>query len=168
MGLSQLSVWWVQQGIRVEFIEPGHPEQNGIHERMHRTLKYEATRPPERNHAKQQKRFDDWREEFNHKRPHEALEMKRPAEVYERSERKYQGRVGFEYPGYYETRRVRTDGTIKWRGKCRYIGESFCGVRLGLEEAEGGLHIVYAGEMVLGKVSSGSFLRLRPVIELPR
>src|SRR5512137_613003 len=88
-GLSQLSAWWLQCGIRVEFIEPGHPEQNGGHERMHRTLKAETTRPPAATPAAQQARFDRWRREFNTERPHEALGMQRPAERYRRSPCRY-------------------------------------------------------------------------------
>jgi len=87
-GLSPLSAWWLHLGIRVEFLEPGHPEQNGAHERMHRTLKADTARP--RGHPRaQQARFDRWRHTFNTDRPHEALGMQRPAERYHRSGHRY-------------------------------------------------------------------------------
>jgi len=80
-NLSRLSVWWLRLGIRIERIRPGHPQQNGLHERMHLTLKREATRPAGANLLQQQAKFDVFLEEFNHERPHEALGMKFPAEV---------------------------------------------------------------------------------------
>src|SRR3989337_2490922 len=89
-GLSKLSVWWVLLGIKPEFIAKGHPEQNGVHERMHLTLKNEATVPASRNLRGQQRRFDRWREEFNKKRPHEALDMKTPSQEYCGSSRRYE------------------------------------------------------------------------------
>jgi len=88
-GLSKLSVWWMRLGIELERIEPGHPEQNGRHERMHLTLKQDTTRPAASNHLTQQQRFDDYLDEYNAERPHEALDMKRPAEVYESSPRPF-------------------------------------------------------------------------------
>jgi transposase InsO family protein len=90
-NLSKLSVWWLRLGIGVERIKPGHPQQNGRHERMHLTLKKETTRPPAENFLQQQGKFDAFRDEFNNERPHEALGMKYPAEVYKPSTREYQG-----------------------------------------------------------------------------
>lgn len=86
-GLTQLSAYWMRLGIKLERIRPAHPQENGQHERMHRTLKQQTTRPPRRNLLQQQELFDSFVEEFNHERPHEALEMKRPADVYTRSPR---------------------------------------------------------------------------------
>ena len=88
-GWSKLSVWWMRLGIELERIEPGHPEQNGRHERMHWTLKNEATRPASANHLQQQERFDKFRKGYNQDRPHEALQMQTPSSIYRISERKY-------------------------------------------------------------------------------
>ena len=89
-NLSRLAVWWLRLGITIERIQPGHPQQNGRHERMHRTLKMEATRPAGSNFLQQQAKFDAFIHEFNHERPHEALDMKYPVEVYKPSTRPYQ------------------------------------------------------------------------------
>ena len=90
-NLSKLSVWWLRLGIAIERIKPGKPQQNGRHERMHLTLKKEATRPPGMNSLQQQGRFDAFVQEFNTERPHEALAMKTPAEMYPASPRTYRG-----------------------------------------------------------------------------
>jgi transposase InsO family protein len=97
-NLSKLSVWWLRLGIAIERIKPGHPQQNGRHERMHLTLKKEATRPPGSNILQQQGRFDAFIDEFNTERPHEALDMKCPAELYAASPRRYQGLPELSYP----------------------------------------------------------------------
>ena len=97
-NLSKLSVWWLRNGIAIERIRPGHPQQNGRHERMHLTLKKEATRPPGMNSLQQQAKFDAFVSEFNDERPHEALGMKMPAEVYQPSVKPYEGLPDLEYP----------------------------------------------------------------------
>ena len=97
-NLSRLSVWWLRLGIAVERIKPGHPQQNGRHERMHLTLKREATRPAGANMLQQQARFDAFLEEYNTERPHQALAMKTPAEVYTPSTRPYRGLTEIDYP----------------------------------------------------------------------
>jgi len=97
-NLSKLSVWWLRLGIVFERIRPGHPQENGRHERMHLTLKKEATRPPGRNILQQQMRFDAFISEFNTERPHEALSMKVPAEVYQTSAGTYEGLPEISYP----------------------------------------------------------------------
>jgi hypothetical protein len=97
-NLSKLSVWWLRLGIAIERIRPGHPQQNGRHERMHLTLKQETTRPPAMNAIAQQDRFDAFVSEFNNQRPHEALDMKCPAAVYAPAPRPYTGLPAVEYP----------------------------------------------------------------------
>ena len=97
-GLSKLSVWWLRLGINIERIQPAHPEQNGRHERMHLTLKKEATHPAAKNFLQQQDKFDRFIQEFNHERTHQALGMKYPAELYVSSGRPYQGLGELEYP----------------------------------------------------------------------
>lgn len=167
-GLSRLSAWWIMLGIDVQFIEPGHPEQNGAHERMHRTLKAETARPPAASLSAQQRRFDSWRHEFNNERPHGALGMQKPAQCYERSARRYRSPLrGAEYPGYYERRRVRTDGTIKWQNRFRYIGEALGGVNVGLTEVEDGQHEVYLSDLLLGYIVDGEGQGLRAELAPP-
>jgi putative transposase len=96
--VSKLSVWWLRLGIQIERIRPGHPEQNGRHERMHLTRKQEVTKPAASNALQQQARCDTFIKRFNHERPHQALAMKVPGEVYPRSPRPYAGLVPLTYP----------------------------------------------------------------------
>jgi len=153
-GLSRLSVKWLRLGITVEYIEPGHPEQNGCHERMHRTLKAEATRPPKATLKEQQRRFDAWREEFNNLRPHESLGQTTPSETYEVPTRKFTGEIpDFTYPGNYETKRVKRNGYIKWRSRDVYIGEAFGESLVGFLYRPDEIMLVYAGNVLLGKMA---------------
>jgi len=151
-GLSRLSVRWLKLGIALERIQPGHPEQNGRHERMHRTLKAETARPPAANARDQQELFDRFRQEYNEQRPHEALGQRPPSELYQPSLRPYPGRLPQpEYPGHYEVRSVARGGEIKWRGKFLFLSEALAGERVGLEEYEDGLWAVYFGALHLGR-----------------
>src|SRR5256712_13839751 len=111
-GLSKLAVWWLRLGIHIERIKPGHPQQNGRHERMHLTLKREATKPAASNFLQQQARFDKFIEVFNNERPHEALDMKCPAEVYQPSQRVYTGLPDIDYPLHDKTIVVTRCGRI--------------------------------------------------------
>lgn len=111
-NLSKLSVWWLRLGIGIERIKPGNPQQNGRHERMHRTLKQETTRPAGQNSLQQQARFDEFQTEFNTERPHEALAMKMPAEVYQPSLRLYKGLSDLDYPFHDKTITVTTCGRL--------------------------------------------------------
>jgi len=163
-GLTQLSVWWVQLGIRVEFIEPGHPEQNAVHERMHRTLKDENCCPPKWTHNAQQRRFDQWRNEFNHERPHEALQMRYPAEVYQASAIAYDRQPkSFCYPGYFEVRRVKKAGQIVLHGADRFIGHAFRGIDVGLEPIRSEQFLVHAGPLVIGAISCKTKAPMKPI-----
>ena len=110
-NLSKLSVWWLRLGITIERIQPGHPQQNGRHERMHLTLKNETTRPAGLNSLQQQTKFDDFLEEFNNERPHQALDMRCPAEVYTPS-RPYRGLPELDYPFHDKTIHVTCCGRI--------------------------------------------------------
>jgi len=113
--LSTLSAWWVRLGILPELIEPGKPQQNGRHERMHRTLKAETTRPPAANRQAQQRKFNRFRHEFNEERPHEALDMATPASIYVPSRREMPDRLpALEYPDRFEVRYVSYNGGIRW------------------------------------------------------
>jgi len=167
-GLSQLSAWGLQCGIRVEFIEPGHPEQNGAHERMHRTLKAETTRPPAATLPAQQARFARWRHTFNTERPHEALGMQRPAEQYRPSARRYTAHPAPPaYPRHYEVRRVKPSGVVQWRNRFRYLGEALRGMLVGLTEVDEGRYAVYFGELLLGYLDDRTAGHLEPAAPPP-
>lgn len=150
--LSKLRVWWIKLGIQPILIQPGRPDQNGRHERMHRTLKAETARPPKANAARQQESFDHFRKEYNQLRPHEALDMKTPAQVHRQSERCYPTKLAkVEYPGHYEVRMVRNKGEIKWRGKKLFISEVLRREPVGLEETDDGIWSVYFDQLLLGR-----------------
>jgi transposase InsO family protein len=141
-NLSKLSVWWLRLGIAIERIKPGHPQQNGRHERMHRTLKAETTRPPGANSLQQQGRFDAFREEFNIERPHEALAMKCPAEVYSASLSPFAGLPELSYPFHDRDILVTTCGRICLHRKKINISSVMAGQRLGIKEVDDGIWIV--------------------------
>jgi len=142
--LSQLSVWFIKLGIYPELIEPGKPHQNGVHERMHRTLKQEATIPPASSLRGQQRKFDGFREEFNQERPHESLGMKRPAEVYQASDRSMPKRLEpYDYPGHYLVRRVSRSGTIRVLGRQIFVSNTLQEDYVGLEEVDDGVYDLY-------------------------
>jgi transposase InsO family protein len=133
-GLSQLSVWWVRLGIDLQRIEPGKPQQNGRHERMHLTLKQETALPPAASIRRQQDRFDGFRREFNEQRPHEALSMNTPASFYEPSPRGYPERLEeLAYPREYELRKVAERGQFRWKRWRVMIGKALDGEVIGLE-----------------------------------
>jgi transposase InsO family protein len=138
--LSSLSAWWVRPGVLPEFIEPGKPQPNGRHERMHRTLKAEATRPPAGNLRAQQRKFNRFRHEFNHERPHEALDMLTPAQLYAPSTRPMPNRPPpLEYPDRFELRYVSANGGIRWNRAPR------CALhQAGLAAGFGDVHLTFA------------------------
>lgn len=139
-GLSTLSAWWIRLGIRPERIAPGTPSENGRHERMHRTLKAEATQPPSFDLRAQQQRFDRFVDEYNHERSHEALERQTPAQCYVPSPRPYPDKIP---PVRYDTdvtvRRVRHNGEIKWRGTRLYVSQVLAREPVGLQQIDTGL-----------------------------
>lgn len=141
-NLSKLSVWWLRLGVEIERIKPGHPQQNGRHERMHLTLKKEATRPPGLNSLQQQARFDDFVQEFNDERPHEALAMKHPAEVYTPSSRPYHGLPELTYPMHDRDVLVTACGRICMHRKRINISTVLAGQRLGIKEVDEGIWLV--------------------------
>jgi transposase InsO family protein len=149
-GLSQLAVWWIRLGIRPERIEPGHLEQNGRHERLHRTLKQATAKPPSRTWRLQQRAFEKFRQEYNHERPHEALVMQTPASCYTPSARAYPRRLPeVEYPSRYQVRRVRSNGEIKWRGRRLFLSEALIGEPVGLQEVDQDLWRIEFGPIPL-------------------
>jgi len=141
-NLSKLSVWWLRLGIAIERIKPGHPQQNGRHERMHLTLKKEATRPPGSNIMQQQGRFDAFVQEFNTERPHEALGMKYPAELYTASPRRYDGLPDLSYPFHDRDVLVTACGRLCLHGKKINISTALAGQRLGIKEVDDGIWLV--------------------------
>ena len=152
-GLSRLSVHWVKLGIRLERIDPGAPQQNGRHERMHETLKAETLRPPAATAAEQQARFDRYRQDFNDNRPHEALGQVPPTSCYRASPRRYPERV--EEPWYdadHAVRRVRSNGEIKWGGDAVFISEALVGEPVGIAETEAGDWLVKFADVDLGVI----------------
>ena len=150
-GLSRLSVGWVKAGIAVERIDPGRPQQNGRHERMHRTLKAETTRPPAASPACQQARFDRFREDFNVNRPHEALGQRPPAAFYAPSPRPCPDRLEEPwYDAFHAVRRVRRDGSIKWGGELVFVSEPLAGEPVGIAETDSGHWIVRFADIDLG------------------
>jgi putative transposase len=152
--ISRLSVWWLRLGIYPELIEPAHPEQNGRHERMHRTLKAEATRPPAANRRAQQRRFNTFQRTYNEVRPHEALGQKTPDSVYHSSDRTFPERLpSIEYPNHYITRRVSYNGGIRWYSNWVNVSHVLGGEYVGLEEVDNGLWDVYFGPLRLGRFS---------------
>ena len=150
--LSRLSLWWIRLGINVERIVPGHPEQNGAHERMHRTLKAQTTRPPESTLERQQQRFDHFIDEYNNERPHEALGQKRPATIYTSSPRPYPKSLpAIEYPGHLEIRKVDDRGTIKWKNERLFLSHTLCGEMVGLEEIDDGVWSLFYSSVLLAR-----------------
>jgi transposase InsO family protein len=164
-GLSALSVWWLRLGIEPRYIPPSSPQDNGRHERMHRTLKAETSKPPARSAAEQQQRFEQFRRYYNEDRPHEALGQKAPAQVWQPPVRILPaGRL--EEPWYdadHQVRRVRPTGEIKWQGEEIFIGEAFAGELVGVTEHDSGGHIVRFASRDLGVIGRDRrFLRFAP------
>jgi transposase InsO family protein len=136
-GLSRLALYWMKLGILHERIKPGHPEQNGRHERMHRTLKQETANPPEANPRRQQQAFQHFLEQYNQQRPHEALDMKTPAAVYTTSPRPHPDRIPEpEYDSNVLVRGVYSSGEFFWKQKCIFISKVLAGERIGLEQID--------------------------------
>lgn len=134
-GISTLSAWLIKLWIRPERITTGHPEQNGRHERMHRTLKAETAKPPRANLKAQQRSFDGFRKEYNTERPHEALGQEVPATFYQPSCRMLPDKLPeIEYPSYFTVRQIRSNGEIKWKGEFIYISQALAGEPVGLRQ----------------------------------
>ncbi|MBA3536267.1 MAG: transposase [Tatlockia sp.] len=132
-GLSRLAVWWIKLGIIPERIKPGCPQENGRHERMHLTMKQEVATPPKKTMLLQQSALDAFQDEFNHHRPHEGINNKRPAWLFTQSSRVYPEKIPqIEYDANIITRKIRTNGTMKWRGEEIFVSETLTGERIGL------------------------------------
>ncbi|MFM9843699.1 MAG: integrase core domain-containing protein [Dongiaceae bacterium] len=173
-GLSRLAVHWLKLGIALERIEPGAPQQNGRHERMHGTLKAETARPPAGSPAEQQARFDAFRRDFNDNRPHEALGQIPPVRRYHPSPRPFPAKI--EEPWYdpdHATRRVRSSGEIKWGGDLVFVSEALAGETVGVAETDDGDWIVRFAAVDLGLIDRTSkklrrFAAARPCRRKPQ
>jgi len=151
--LSRLAVWWIRLGIYPERIAPAHPEQNGRHERLHRTLKAETTRPPARNLQAQQTRFNRFRLEYNADRPHEGLAQETPGSIYQPSPRPLPRTLPtVTYPAHYEVRRVASNSGIRWKGAWVAVTDTLAGEDIGFEEVDDGWWDVYFGPVRLGRL----------------
>ena len=163
-GLSRLSLEWLKLGIRIERSRPACPQDNASHERMHRTLKQATARPPAAHLAAQQRRFDQFRREFNFERPHEALADHTPAEFYRPSPRPYPERLPEPlYPGHFEWRRISHAGELRWHGRPLFLGSVFAGELIGLEEIDDGVWSVYFAHHLLARLDE----HLGRLIEVP-
>jgi transposase InsO family protein len=163
-GLTRLSAWWLKLGIEPHFIRPASPQENGRHERMHRTLKAQTSRPPAADPRAQQVRFDAFRCHYNEQPPHEALGQRPPHEVYTPSRREMPDRVAEPwYDADHEVRRVRPPGTIKWKGDQVFISEALVGELIGIAELETGEHVVRFCKRDIGLLDRcGRFRRFAP------
>lgn len=149
--LSALSVWWMRLGIRPRLTQPGKPQQNGRHERMHRALKADACRKPAGNATEQQKPFDRFVYRYNFLRPHEALNQKPPHRSYAPSPRPFPTRLpNLEYPSSHHARRVRSSGEIKWAGQWFFVSEALVGQTVAFEVVGDGCSILRFGDLELG------------------
>ena len=160
--LSKLSVWWLRLGIRIERIKPGHPQQNGRHERMHLTLKKEATKPRAANVLQQQARFDAFIERYNQERPHQALGMKVPAEIYVRSPRVYRGLEELTYPFHDSTITVTRCGRICFSGRKVNLSHALAGQNVGITQVGDRIWLVTFMQYDLGYFDDQT-CRLEPI-----
>jgi putative transposase len=163
-GLSRLSVKLIKAGVLPERIEPGKPQQNGRHERLHRTLKAETAKPPAADLRAQQRRFDDFRRTFNEERPHEALGQETPASHFAPAARSYSCRLKEPaYPDGHHMRRVRQNGEIKWKGELIFLSEALVGEPVGIAETDNGRFSVHFGPVYLGFLDHHHTLIRKPI-----
>jgi len=164
-GLSRLAVWWIKLGIVPERIAAGHPEQNGRHERMHRTLKQETAAPAARDRRAQQRAFDRRRHEYNEERPHEALGMETPSARYTASSREYPVRIAEpEYGSAFQVRRVRHCGQFHWQGDSVFLSETLAGEPIGLLPMDERFYTVYFAAFPIARFDG----RKREILALPK
>jgi putative transposase len=143
-------VWWLRLGIAIERIKPGHPQQNGSHERMHLTLKLETTKPAARTFLEQQARFDDFIDCYNNERPHQALNMQVPAQHYQPSPRQYQGLPDLDYPFHDKAVSVTTCGRICFNRQKINLSQVFAGQTVGIKQTEDRIWLVSFMDYDLG------------------
>jgi putative transposase len=161
-NLTRLSVWWLRLGINVERIRPGHPQENGRHERMHLTLKLETTRPPRENLIAQQEVFDQFTQVYNQERPHEGINNKYPSEIYRPSIREFKRPEPLFYPLHDKTITVTQCGRICEAGMKVSLSRAFAGQEVGIKEMEDGIWVVSFLDYDLGYFDDKS-KRVEPV-----
>ena len=158
-GLSQLNVWWLRLGIQHQRIRPASPQENGGHERMHKTLKGEAIRPPRSTCVTQQQAFNSFRRLYNDERPHEALHGRTPASLYHPSRREYTGALPpVEYPGHFIVKRVTNAGTIRLKKRLLFIANALKQHPVGLEEVDDGIWSIHFCRVLLGRVDERDYI----------
>lgn len=166
-GLSRLSYWWIRLGIYPERIEPGHPEQNGRHERIHKTLKDYTARPPASSITQQQKRFSKFCDEYNEHRPHEALQMRTPSQCYSQSPRSFPSRLPqVTYPEHMKVRLVYPHGDIHYLGKRVFLTESLRGEYIGVEQITEDDSLLWYCNYLLGRIDHEKW-RIEPARSRP-
>jgi putative transposase len=158
-GLSQLNVWWMRLGIQHQRILPAHPQQNGAHERMHKTLKGDAIRPPRATLAAQQRKFNRFRREYNEDRPHQTLRGRTPASLYQPSRRTYTGTPPpIEYPGHYLVKRITNAGTFRFKKRLLFIANALKQHTIGLEEVADGIWSIYFCQVLLARLDERDYV----------
>lgn len=158
-GLSYLNVWWMRLGILHQRIRPGCPQENGAHERMHRTLKRQAIKPVRGNCGAQQRNFDAFRREYNTERPHERLAQETPASQYRASPRPYPERLPpLEYPGHFLVKKITTGGTFRFRSRLLYLANAMVDQHIGLEETDDGLWTIYFNTILLATFDERDYI----------
>lgn len=158
-GLSQLNVWWMRLGIQHQRIRPASPQENGVHERMHRTLKQEACRPPRAHCAAQQRAFNAFRTEFNDERPHAALNNDTPSSRYRESPRVYTGHLPpLEYPAHFLVKKITTGGTFKFKHRLLFLSNALTDHHIGLEECNPGIWNIFFANVLLAKIDERDFV----------
>jgi len=152
-GLSRLAVWWRRLGIKVDYGRPAHPEDNAAHEQMHRVYQAEVVAQSAANRLKLQRRSDRWRAQYNRIRPHEALRLRFPVQLYQPSPRTLPHKLpGWTYPAGWLTRHVNRNGRLHWMGRLRFVGEAFSGEQIGLRPTTKGTWKVFLGQDLLGLI----------------
>lgn len=158
-GLSQLNVWWMRLGIQHQRIRPASPQENGVHERMHRTLKQDACRPPRAHCVAQQRAFNAFRAEFNDERPHAALDNRTPSSRYHESSRAYTGELPpLEYPGHFLVKKITTGGTFRFKSRLLFIANALTDHHIGLEECNTGIWNIYFANILLAKLDEQDYV----------
>jgi putative transposase len=158
-GLSQLNVWWIRLGIQHQRIRPASPQENGAHERMHRTLKAATARPPQGHLPAQQRAFNRFRVLYNEERPHQFLHGQTPGSLYRPSPRPYTGIVPpIEYPGHYIPKRVTNAGTIRFKTRLLFLANSLKQHIVGLEEVDDGVWSIYFCNVLLARVDERDYV----------
>jgi len=158
-GLSYLNVWWMRLGILHQRIRPGCPQENGAHERMHRTLKRQAVKPVRATCTAQQRNFDAFQREYNTERPHERLAQETPASQYRTSPRPYPERLPpLEYPGHFLVKKITTGGTFRFRSRLLYLANAMVDQHIGLEETDDGLWTIYFNTILLATFDERDYI----------